>query len=162
LEIFGKTYSDSLCGVFSFFRIARAITRDPDVYPEPEAFKPERFLNPDGTLRDDVTPTSVFGFGKRVCPGRHFVDATLFIVAATVFSVFRIERRHDTEGVPFDYTYSGGLVRCIKTVSLEDFRELIVNCLYPVARTRFRALSVQGINEQRSLLFANITITRIL
>ncbi|KAN0109883.1 cytochrome P450 [Russula decolorans] len=87
-----------------------AITRDPDVYPEPEVFKPERFLYPNGTLRDDATLTSVFGFGKRVCPGRHYVDATLFIVAATVLSVFRIERRHDTEGVPFEYTYSGGLV----------------------------------------------------
>jgi cytochrome P450 len=93
--------------------VRRAITRDPDVYPEPEVFKPERFLYPNGTLRDDATLTSVFGFGKRVCPGRHYVDATLFIVAATVLSVFRIERRHDTEGVPFEYTYSGGLVRCV-------------------------------------------------
>ena len=75
---------------------------------------------------DDVTLTSVFGFGKRVCPGRHYVDATLFIVAATVLSVFRIEARHDAEGIPFDYTYSGGLVRCIKLFFLEEFRELIV------------------------------------
>jgi hypothetical protein len=117
LEIFGKTCSDCPRGVFSFFfsfRIIRAITRDPDVYPEPEAFKPERFLNPSGTLRDDVTLTSVFGFGKRVCPGRHYVDATLFIVAATVLSVFRIEKRCDSEGAPFHFTYSGGLVRCVE------------------------------------------------
>ncbi|KAI0273085.1 cytochrome P450 [Russula aff. rugulosa BPL654] len=87
-----------------------AITRDPDVFPEPEVFKPERFLNPDGTLRDDVTLTSVFGFGKRVCPGRHYVDATLFIVAATVLSVFRIEKRRGSEGTPFNFTYSGSLV----------------------------------------------------
>ena len=92
--------------------LRRAITRDPHVYPEPEVFKPERFLNPNGTLRNDVTIASVFGFGKRICPGRHFVDTTLFVVAATVLSVFRIESRRDTEGVPFDYTYSGGLVRC--------------------------------------------------
>jgi cytochrome P450 len=59
------------------------------------------------------TLTSVFGFGKRVCPGRHHVDMTLFIVAATLLSVFRIERQHDTDA-PFDYTYSGSLVRCIK------------------------------------------------
>jgi hypothetical protein len=44
------------------------------------------------------------------------------------------------------------------TVSLEEFRELNRYCLYPVARTRFRALSVQGINEQRRLLFADSTI----
>jgi cytochrome P450 len=94
-------------------RFFRAITRDPDVYPEPEVFKPERFLNPNGTLRDDVTLTSVFGFGKRVCPGRHYVDATLFIMAATVLSVFRIEKPRDSEGAPFNFTYSGGLVRCV-------------------------------------------------
>jgi hypothetical protein len=143
--------------------LRRAITRDPDVYPEPEVFKPERFLNLNGTLRDDATLTSVFGFGKRVCPGRHYVDVTLFIVAATLLSVFCIERRHDTEGpgVPFDYTYSGGLVRCIERFF---WRSSKANryFLYPVARTRFRALSVQGINEQRSLLFADSTTVQII
>ena len=143
--------------------LRRAITRDPDVYPEPEVFKPERFLNPNRTLRDGVTLTSVFGFGKRVCPGRHFVDTTLFIVAATVISVFRIERRHDTEGVPFDYTYSSGLVRCIKQLPWRS-SNLKANryCLHPVARTRFRAPSAQGIDEQRSLLLADRTIARIM
>jgi len=113
-----------------------AITRDPDVYPEPEVFKPERFLNPNGTLREGFTVTSVFGFGKRVCPGRHFANTTLFIVAATVLSVFRVGRRHDTKDVPFDYTYSGGLVSrpnsfpC--TISPRDKRaeELIIRGQY--------------------------------
>jgi cytochrome P450 len=93
--------------------LCRAITRDPDVYPEPEVFKPERFLSPNGKVRDDATLTSVFGFGKRVCPGRHYVDATLFIVAATVLSVFRIEKRCGSDA-PFNFTYSGGLVRCVE------------------------------------------------
>jgi hypothetical protein len=72
-------------------------------------------LNPNETLRDDATPTPVFGFGKRVrvCPGRHFVDTTLFIVAATVPSV-SVLKNGMTLGVAFDYTYSGGLVRRIK------------------------------------------------
>ena len=99
--------------------LARAMTRDPDVFPDPEVFKPERFLNPNGTLRNEVALTSVFGFGKRVCPGRHYVDATLFIVAATVLSVFRIEKRCDSEeeqDAPFDFTYSGSLVRCVGPV----------------------------------------------
>jgi len=93
--------------------VRRAITHDPDVYLEPEAFNPERFLNPNGTLRDDAMLLSVFGFGKRGCPGRHFVDATvtLFIVTATVLSVLRVEKPHESEDVPFNYTYSGGLVR---------------------------------------------------
>ena len=55
----------------------------------------------------------MFVFGKGVFSGRYYVDATLFIVAATVLSAFCIEAWHDTEGIPFDCTYSGGLVRCI-------------------------------------------------
>jgi cytochrome P450 len=99
--------------------LCRAITHDPDVYSEPEVFNPERFLDPNRTLREDVTLGSIFGFGKRVCPGRHFVDTTMFIVAATVLSVFHIEKRRDSEGAPFEFTYSGGLVRSVERLSLE-------------------------------------------
>ncbi len=44
----------------------RAITHDPERYPEPDRFIPERFLK-DGKLDTDVTdPTGVvFGFGRR-------------------------------------------------------------------------------------------------
>lgn len=99
--------------------VFRAILHDPGVYPEPEMFKPDRFLTPDGALRDDPTLPSVFGFGKRVCPGKHLVDATLFIFAVTVLSVLRIEKGGDPGDGPFEYTYSGGLVRCGSTFSLE-------------------------------------------
>ena len=47
----------------------RAIFRDPAIYPEPEVFKPERFINPDGRLRDDLLLLSAFGYGKRIYPG---------------------------------------------------------------------------------------------
>jgi cytochrome P450 len=62
------------------------------LYPEPDVFKPERLLNADGSLQDDPVLTSAFGFGKWICPGRHFVNAMLFIMVASLFSVFNIER----------------------------------------------------------------------
>lgn len=86
-----------------------AILHDPTVYPEPDAFKPERFLNQDGTLRDDPVLMSAFGYGKRICPGKHFADATLFIVVASVLSVFNV-RRPDPEGGSFSYSYTGSIV----------------------------------------------------
>lgn len=85
-----------------------AILHDPALYPEPDTIKPERFLNQDGTLRDDPVMMSTFGYGKRICPGRHFADATLFIVVASVLSVFDI-RRPDSESGPFHCSYTGSL-----------------------------------------------------
>jgi cytochrome P450 len=77
---------------------ARANFHDPEIYPDPEEFKPERFLNEDGTVRDDPTLTLVFGIGRKICPGRHFVDATLFIVASSVLSVFTFTKAKDENG----------------------------------------------------------------
>jgi cytochrome P450 len=81
------------------------------MYPEPDSFKPERFLNPDGSLRDDSVLTSTFGFGKRVCPGRHFVDSALFIVIASLLSVFNIEKEKGTDGSPDVISYTGSGLR---------------------------------------------------
>lgn len=50
-----------LAGFFFF----RAILHDPDVYPDPEAFKPERFLTEDGELKEDPSLMCAFGFGRR-------------------------------------------------------------------------------------------------
>lgn len=83
----------------SFFdRRVRAVLHNPDLYPDPEAFKPERHLNDDGTLRDDPVITLAFGVGKRICPGRHFVDSTLFIVVSSILSVFDVMKAKDKNG----------------------------------------------------------------
>ena len=87
--------------------IFRAIFHDPTIYPEPDAFKPERFLNTDGSLRDDPVLTSTFGFGKRLCPGRHLVDSVLFIVVASLLSVFKVENGSGGDGGPDAYPYTG-------------------------------------------------------
>ncbi|KAI0253747.1 cytochrome P450 [Lactifluus subvellereus] len=87
-----------------------AILHDPALYPEPDDFKPERFLNSDGGLRDDPILASAFGYGRRICPGRHFLDTTLFIVVASLFSVFNVERgQDDTKDGPLSYTFTGGV-----------------------------------------------------
>ena len=87
-----------------FLRRFRAILHDPDTYPEPEEFKPERFLNNDGSVRDDPTLSIAFGVGRRICPGRHFVDATIFIVASSILSVFNVMKATDRNGyeIPVD------------------------------------------------------------
>ncbi|KAI0264164.1 cytochrome P450 [Gloeopeniophorella convolvens] len=88
---------------------AWAILHDPEVFPDPDAFKPERFLAADGSVREDLPVTPAFGFGKRICPGRYFVDATLFIVVASVLSVFDISKAKEENGdeIPVDGTFEG-------------------------------------------------------
>jgi len=92
----------------------RAILHDPEAYPDPEEFKPERFLNEDGSVRDDPTLALAFGVGKRICPGRHFVDATLFIVASSVITAFNVAKAKDENGdeipVKVDATILSGIV----------------------------------------------------
>jgi len=82
----------------SRLKCLRAILHDPELYPDPEEFKPERFLDKDGNFKDDPKLSLAFGVGKRICPGRHFVDATHFITASSVLSVFNVMKAKDENG----------------------------------------------------------------
>jgi cytochrome P450 len=81
---------------------------DPEIYPDPEEFKPERFLNEDGSVQDDPTLSLAFGVGRRICPGRYLVDAEVFIFASSVLSVFNITKAKDENGheIPVDVAAS--------------------------------------------------------
>ncbi|KAI8982788.1 CyP450 monooxygenase [Trametes punicea] len=73
---------------------AWGLSRDPDEYADPEEFRPERFLDPN--TRD---PTAfVFGNGRRICAGRHFADASLYIIVASVLHTLDIEPPLDVFG----------------------------------------------------------------
>ncbi|KAI0769932.1 cytochrome P450 [Fomes fomentarius] len=76
-----------------------AILHDPEAYPEPERFRPERFLK-NGELNPDVRDpaTVAFGFGRRICPGRYFAEAALFVNMARVLQVFDISPPLDARG----------------------------------------------------------------
>ena len=73
---------------------SRAMTHDESVYPEPFAFKPERFLEKNGGLKEDDRILA-YGFGRRylssfksvilflrqdrICVGKHSASATVGI-----------------------------------------------------------------------------------
>jgi cytochrome P450 len=60
-------------------------------YSNPSEFNPGRFLNPDGTLTDD-TVSVVWGFGRRICPGRHLAEASVWSAMACLLAVFKFSK----------------------------------------------------------------------
>ncbi|KAI0310501.1 CyP450 monooxygenase [Amylostereum chailletii] len=88
-----------------------AILHNPDVYPDPENFKPERFLNVDGTLNADEV-TAAFGFGRRICIGMHLARSSVWLAIVYTLAMFNIENAKDDEGldIPVEVNYSDGVL----------------------------------------------------
>jgi len=75
---------------------AYAVHHNPDNYPEPEKYKPERFL-PEN--KDKLVPCSylTFGLGHRQCLGMKLVMEMLKSFMVRLLRDFDIQERHDTE-----------------------------------------------------------------
>ncbi|KAG1866923.1 cytochrome P450 [Suillus subluteus] len=78
--------------VASLTGFVRAICRNPIAFPDPEKFDPQRWLDSDGRLKDNMK-SFTFGFGRRVCPGRHLVENSMYIGLALLFWSFHIDQR---------------------------------------------------------------------
>ena len=86
------------------------MNRDPGVYGVNAAhFDPARHLDANGRITSGVSGTKdighvSYGFGRRVCVGRHVADNSLFINIAVMLWASRIERKKDASGqlVPLD------------------------------------------------------------
>ena len=83
---------------------------DPAAYgPDAASFRPERFLDEHGKLIPGPSETredghSSYGFGKRICVGKHAANDSLFIDIATALWAVRFEHSCDENGkeVPVD------------------------------------------------------------
>lgn len=89
-----------------YLPVVSAILHNPEEFPEPEEFRPERFLRrtSDGQyeLNKSVrNPSDIaFGFGRRICPGRFFVDQFMFATIVSVLAVYEISAPLDEDGRP--------------------------------------------------------------
>ncbi|KAI6002625.1 cytochrome P450 [Pisolithus orientalis] len=71
-----------------------AISRDSDVFPEPDEFNPQRWLDHNGRIRTDLK-FYPYGQGRRVCPGMYLANDSLFMTMASLLWSFRIVERPD-------------------------------------------------------------------
>jgi len=80
---------------------------DPKRAPDPRRFDPSSYeddklslydsaVNPDGTKRDNFT----FGAGRRICPGIHVAERSLFLGASRILWAFDLEPAKDASGQP--------------------------------------------------------------
>ncbi|KAJ7484706.1 cytochrome P450 [Mycena latifolia] len=69
-----------------------SIARDPVIFPDPERFDPQRWVTPDGSAIHEDLKVFQFGFGRRVCPGSHVANKSLYINTALLLWAFRISQ----------------------------------------------------------------------
>ncbi|KAF8898066.1 cytochrome P450 [Gymnopilus junonius] len=82
---------------------------DPEIYPNPMQFIPERY---NGSDEEMFKVTLSFGFGRRICPGMHFAEGTLFSIIATTLATCDILPGLDANGkevIP-KYAYTPGTI----------------------------------------------------
>ncbi|KAJ7805769.1 cytochrome P450 [Mycena olivaceomarginata] len=72
-----------------------AIAHDDEVYPDPFAFDPTRYLG-ENPQRDPFD--LVFGYGRRVCPGATLAGDSLFLAISNILAAFTISKALDGEG----------------------------------------------------------------
>ena len=69
-------------------------------------------MTEDGQPNTDVPdPTEAFGYGRRVCPGRHFALDIGWLAMANVLAAFSIKKPQDDSGHIIEPTgeYTSGL-----------------------------------------------------
>ncbi|KAK7047274.1 hypothetical protein VNI00_006505 [Paramarasmius palmivorus] len=84
---------------------------DERVYTNPKAFDPARFL-PKPLGRNEPYFAAVWGFGRRICPGRHFADIAVWYAMASVLTTLEILPMQDEKGnitLP-QATFTDGLI----------------------------------------------------
>ena len=82
---------------------------NPETYPSPEVFDPERFPGENQQL----DPGEVcFGWGRRSCPGGPLADSTIFICVAIALATMDVSRcvENGVEWVP-TYDVKEGMIR---------------------------------------------------
>lgn len=98
------------------------MTRDEAVFPNPEEFNPERYLEED---LDEVTAKArdprnyVFGFGRRRCPGQWMIDSSLWIAIASMLASFDIRKAVDEFGnvIEPEVVYDNSVFTCVYSYS---------------------------------------------
>ncbi|KAF9053352.1 cytochrome P450 [Panaeolus papilionaceus] len=94
------TYDDyHIPNASTVFANLYSMSKDEQMFPSPDKFEPERYLHPDPTL-PKPNSSFFFGFGRRICPGMHVAQNTLFIAITRLLWAYDIIPPKDAAGKP--------------------------------------------------------------
>lgn len=101
-----------------------AMHYDPALFPDPETFKPERYLkHPHGAAVYAAAPDPYdrdhwdFGAGRRICPGIHLAENSIFITIAKILWAFDLVARGKVDLT--DDAYEPGTMTIPKPFSVD-------------------------------------------
>ncbi|KAJ0982074.1 hypothetical protein J5N97_010329 [Dioscorea zingiberensis] len=92
------------------------IHRDPEIWEEPDKFKPERFLSSEGKER---LRTMAFGLGRRGCPGEGLAMRMVALVVGILVQCFEWKRVEEEEEEGVDLKHQGVGLTVGKATPLE-------------------------------------------
>ncbi|KAI2473938.1 hypothetical protein C4B38_000040 [Diabrotica virgifera virgifera] len=82
--------------------LVSSIHRDPEIYPDPDVFDPDRFTEENIATRHPMA-FMPFGEGPRICIGARFGMISLKVALATIFQDFRVTVNEKTQ-LPLEYS----------------------------------------------------------
>lgn len=77
---------------------ARAMCYDEKTFSNPESFNPDRYVPRSEGGAGEPFPVGQFGFGRRICVGKHLAEASVWIVIAQLLATMRIEKQIGEDG----------------------------------------------------------------
>ncbi|KAF1809998.1 cytochrome P450 [Eremomyces bilateralis CBS 781.70] len=97
-------------GTFVYYN-TYAMSRDENVYKNPEIFNPDRYTPKEEGGDGEPFLVGPFGFGRRICVGRHLAQASVWIAVATMIATTDISKPVSPDGRPIDQpiVFSTGL-----------------------------------------------------
>ncbi|KAF8073649.1 cytochrome P450 [Lyophyllum atratum] len=109
----------------------RGMTWDESLYADPFTFDPTRFLpKPEG--REEPPSGATWGFGRRICPGRHVAEASLWIAMR---SHLRLHLSHHLRAIP---SHSGAILDLVHGwhlhLSNKRIHRTTINVIHPSPR----------------------------
>jgi cytochrome P450 len=86
-----------------------AIGRDPAIWPEPNSFKPERFLECQADVKGRDFELIPFGAGRRICPGLPLGHKMVHLTLASLIHSFDWKIADDLTPEDIDMSETFGL-----------------------------------------------------